>query len=97
MGKYTPGPWKAIRHGNFIEIEPVISLSTKNQKMIDLRLVEHAEIMANANLIAAAPDLLEAGKKMVATWEKKFGAVMTGGELFKDLLAAIAKAEGRDK
>lgn len=45
---------------------------------------------ANANLIAAAPDLLEACKGLVSLWSEDY----VGNDL-DEANAAIAKAEGR--
>lgn len=56
--------------------------------------------MANANLIAAAPDLLKAAKMAVEAIEnnaRRNGAVGYGCDpYFQYLLRAIAKAEGEE-
>ncbi len=61
MSKHTPGPWKVIYHFNVV--------SSKNRGVattggyannIEDSNALHAESVANAKLIAAAPDLLEA-------------------------------------
>lgn len=54
---------------------------------------------ANANLIAAAPDLLAACEKLRAAWERTnikadFADQMVIGERFAAIDAAIAKARG---
>lgn len=93
MSKHTPGPWTAIKHGNFIEIAPdITSLGVPNQELIDLRKSVHSEALANAHLIAAAPELLEAAQialKLIrgCGFTDNTAAVIA-------LKAAIAKAEG---
>ena len=79
--KFTPGPWVAyphLRRRNHTEISadnlPVISIASvygvKNQKM------------ANARLIAAAPDMYEALKKLKECLENFFGK--TEKDFFED-------------
>lgn len=92
--KHTPGPWKVRPHCSYeyrFEVYPdraveFADVSGHSSSDID---VEIAEAYANANLIAAAPDLLEVAHKVVNNW---------GNLHHKDLMqlrAAIAKAEGR--
>jgi len=50
------------------------------------------EAMANANLIAAAPDLLEAARTIMAGFETRAGSLARG---VAQLQIAIARAEGR--
>lgn len=63
--KFTPGPWKAgingvVKAGRY-NVCPVVTAGGSSKGMIDERDV----INANACLIAAAPDLLEACKAMI--------------------------------
>lgn len=99
MSKHTPGPWEATTdiHGcpsvrNFDGFG-VCSTYGKYESP------EQKE--ANANLIAAAPDMLEALK---ALDEAEFQGMFTEGqwtkehqELFENAHAAIAKAEGNNE
>lgn len=93
--KHTPGPWRistalgndgggSYRH----EIDPCGV--TIYQHLLGRTV---PEIQANARLIAAAPEMLEALK---ATWE-----FWCGGDAPKEIenmiVSAIAKAEGSDK
>ncbi len=62
MNKHTPGPWQLIK-----SIHPTTVLSSKGEgysiaSVYDPNRGSHAtkESMANARLIAAAPDMLEA-------------------------------------
>ena len=81
--KHTPGPWKAIG----TEIHPVSS-----DGITSTVIVARAGRPVDADLIAAAPDLLEAAKAMVA------GGYVMGIDIPKwaALKAAIAKAGGGD-
>ena len=92
MGKHTPGPWRvsetrgdkiAIAHD--VKDAGAISL---NLAWVIARQSWISEAEANASLIAAAPDLLEALKLV----EKRCGPLSKDGRMAR---AAIAKAEGR--
>lgn len=99
MSTYTPGPWRVsgcqlgqkllIEHGDERERSPCIgSVYTDGGKLPQ---------EANARLIAAAPELLEALQELVAEWKCTelggFPIEETGGMILAKL--AIAKAEGR--
>ena len=92
MSKHTPGPWtpefgeayrvRAQQDGGQV----AIMMNLKGQHgMAGRRTGE--EVAANARLIAAAPDLLEALKTMLAIWED-------GSDAADKARAAIAKAGG---
>lgn len=74
MEKYTPGPWSndwVIRGASHIDGhrangEPIPSLRRVVCHIID----RDDEANANAQLIAAAPELLEAIQRMVAEYEE---------------------------
>ena len=95
--KHTPGPWS--REGNFsddLEFVRQSRVIQNNTKVIAYGFggvtfngIDAEEAEANAVLIAAAPDLLEAAKAMVAG-----GYVMDADSPeWAPLQAAIAKAE----
>ena len=99
MDKHTSGPWKAediagqIHIGTdadddqFIfgqQIADMVQSIGRGRK--DVR-----RIVADAHLIAAAPDLLAACKQAV----KLAGTPHRRAQMIRDLKAAIAKAEGR--
>lgn len=109
MTKHTPGPWKADpiylgdspkicahrlfggeRGGSFATIE--------NKTVTGLRL-PNTEAAANARLIAAAPELLEALKGLVgahlATPGGPRGVMLDIPHFIDKANAAITKAEGR--
>lgn len=85
--KHTPGPWEAWTRtpGVFVP-ESGIEIVHPNHMS---RSRSEAEQMANARLIASAPELLEALKDIVF-----FGTVQ--GMRLAKAQAAIAKAEGRE-
>ena len=102
--KHTQGPWKVLEHGKGIKrhcvgtentapIQAVIcEIDTKSLQTTD------AIRLANARLIAAAPDMLAILKSLVFETshfihgDGKNGAIVAN-EL-KNAIAAISKAEG---
>jgi hypothetical protein len=96
--KHTQGPWKVVVTKKSIEIQT----EGRNDWPIIAEILAHDEIgsvgnpvenVANAHLIATAPDLLEAGKSAVILLEKYIPKkyLVIGLENLKQ---AIAKAEG---
>lgn len=95
MSEHTPGPWTIhTRFDDGAEVRAiawcgVVCVGSSGNQSIDA-----AEARANAHLIAAAPDLLEACEGAVdkcrfgCTWLSYCGTC-------KSLLAAIAKARGK--
>lgn len=70
---HTPGPWK-IYHGSGIEKR--IAAETNSAICVlhgpfDWAMMDEYEDeqMANAQLIAVAPEMLEASKAVIAAWE----------------------------
>ncbi len=58
MGKHTPGPWTVSKHGT-----PAYALQFgvyASDDTNDFAIVRYDNAEANANLISAAPELLEA-------------------------------------
>lgn len=102
--KHTPGPWvfgrtsddkRLILGEGATRYVATVQIHQTPRKM-GLWMEDERE--ANARLIAAAPDLLEAAVKLVG--HPDLGTIRyTDGDMWKDaeaLRAAIAKAEGRD-
>ena len=95
---YTPGPWihsacEDTRNGKMVMI-PIIDPDTMDES-VDRRAIAECndlrkDCWANARLIAAAPDLLEALKE---TLEHIDCHCLTEGDCNK-ARSAIAKAEG---
>lgn len=100
--KYTPGPWKSVvlRDGARIEADgsSIAWIGPDDtRECADGRIVEvmTKRAVANANLIAAAPDLLAACRRILV--EDGGCSCSEGGHCAWCLAgAAIAKAEGRE-
>ena len=98
-GKHTPGPWVVlIDHLGENEIEIVGNAGTHSVPVADIMLDEHttfapplAEAMANARLIASAPDLLE----VLEEASDPINGYLHG-PLLDRARAAIAKARGQE-
>lgn len=108
MTTHTPGLWETSgewvglgKDHKVIYVHPVESSETVCQCWrtgCDRGLTERArdqETEANARLIAAAPDLLEACKAIMAHWRMNDEAYYKS-DLATDLLQAISKAEGKE-
>ncbi len=83
---HTPGPWK---------VSAVWSQTTGDTYSIDSPEVREDQEEANVHLIAASPDLLEAcilAQKYILGLK---GTIHLQSQAWRDLRAAIAKAEGR--
>jgi hypothetical protein len=106
MSKHTPGPWAvfrrdgystyihAINEGDEINTFQVASChSATSRKYFPTR----GEAEANARLIAAAPELLEALQAMLRMTERHatHGLIATPGSPVALARAAIKKAEGQ--
>ena len=78
--RHTAGPWKS--EGRSI-INPALS-------GVGRTIATQIDSEANARLIAAAPELLEALKAVMSEWRDGYGL-----NCVEQLRAAIAKAEGR--
>lgn len=105
--KHTPGPWKIWRERD-TQTEFCICVGIEGVRLAslpDMRVIGENE--ANACLIAAAPDLLEACKAAWAELDNRYDVDVPepghskeypfngAGELMRRLQAAIRKAEGR--
>jgi hypothetical protein len=98
MTKHTPAPWKIERSGMYLTIQ------TNSWTMAEVFRSDYdsATVIqtqeANAKLIAAAPDLLEALIAMVAMVERELSlgknVILDGGSVAYKARAAITKATG---
>jgi hypothetical protein len=88
-GKHTPGPWKAGSRS-------VTALETEDRLGMDVRLYggSASDNRANARLIAAAPDLLEALQPFMAL-EPELWSDIRVKRAFVIARTAIAKATGK--
>lgn len=96
MSAFTPGRWgfRVLADGISVElyaadgdVDPVIAYIDRDMCETD----EQAH--ADARLMAAAPDLLEA-LKAILPWQDSHPAKATDSPLINQCRAAIAKAEG---
>ncbi|MGV2110115.1 hypothetical protein ACQZ46_02430 [Agrobacterium salinitolerans] len=97
--KHTEGPWSfqyTDESGECFVIAQnlggLVGAALPWPTEIDSR--DFRRVIANARLIAAAPDLLKAAKHSILALEIEFGRSATEVN-FHQLYAAIAKAEGR--
>ena len=86
MSKHTPGPW-TIRN-NFIDAE--IDIVAEFNPIID-------GSQANAHLIAAAPEMLEALEKISISIEFYGQSLHEKLEGFEELKTVIKKAKGQNE
>lgn len=100
MNKHTPGRWSAVKRNEFVGEGPEIDVlkTDVNYVQVDDHSIARMttlgdEADANAALIAAAPDLLEACLNAIGV----IGLPIHDSDRFKivsQLHAAIRKAEG---
>ncbi len=97
--KHTPGPWKVFkpRGKSSRGIGPSEDAIVARALPCFYEGVHHA--IANADLIAAAPELLEACQSFIDCWaigcsSDKFVKHLRDGGFIDDIRNAIAKAEG---
>ena len=84
MSNHTPGPWR-VDHGSMLDGVNVIT--PRNEWICYLGMASRPDVVADANLIAAAPELLEALEDAVRDSESP-------GQWLDEARAAIAKARG---
>jgi len=89
----TPGPWYIEEH-NPGEFDIT---SGEGGKIIAMADCEGKEAKANAHLIAAAPELLEALKLVRDKYQEHFENMPVAWQSVDNIIeAAIAKAEGKN-
>jgi hypothetical protein len=99
--KHTPGPWQLTRDNNLL----LVGATGAGNICLTYTRVLTGDPEANARLIAAAPDLLEAARAAVNAKtnlrkrgfnanENDYKAMYRAEQMLK---AAVAKAEGREK
>ena len=96
MSKHTPGPWQYVLQGG----TTLFITEADGSTIICVRVTEnttaHSRLAANARLIAAAPDLLEALRRFADTDLTNPIVRDTFGFDVLHARAAIAKAEGKE-
>ena len=90
MERFTPGPWTFERRGMGHGYD-IVGGSLGETIVYDVRNSRHEKAVANARLIAAAPDLLTALQAILHTYDD--GGVPLASA-FEMANAAIAKAVG---
>jgi histidinol-phosphate/aromatic aminotransferase/cobyric acid decarboxylase-like protein len=90
--KHTPGPWAVGTFSNdeVRDASAIYSFGRIRPIVYDISGATLEEADANANLIAAAPDLLAALKRATALLAR----YPKHDDAWRDCRAAIAKAEG---
>lgn len=96
QAQHTPGPWEVLA-GTIVQEQNNGPTITSLKESLDDRHHDFFEIRANARLIAAAPELLEALKELAGV-EFRHGSQAERNRQFAEAQAAaraaIAKAEG---
>jgi hypothetical protein len=98
MGKSTPGPWTCKREGRLLRGTGTILIWSEGDKTVAEIPVSihgipfsHEQEIANALMIAAAPDLLEACKEFVGHYPRGINPFLDEARVAA--MDAIAKAE----
>jgi hypothetical protein len=99
--KHTPGPWRldAYRDSGRPNPGTIVADNPHGEGAEEVASINwiaggfHAEQVANARLIAAAPELLEALTALMEFWDSG-SPVHPGAEVVSEARAAIAKATG---
>jgi hypothetical protein len=99
---HTPGPWKLVRLGRnlYVESDGPQAVDGRGPFVCDMQIDECAKpfrdsVEADANLIAAAPELLEALTGIIEIGKRDMTNQKYDG-YFKSAQAAIAKAKGQN-
>jgi hypothetical protein len=93
---HTPGPWYA--EGSDIGSAENVTVGVAIAGRNDDGYISHAEVQANAYLMAAAPEMLSALKEIAECCERRLRKGKDQGDLdtLRVCRTAIAKAEGRE-
>jgi hypothetical protein len=102
MNKHTPGPWEVthLRHGIVVRTESPNKTKYGASRYAAIGGFDRSdpdqlsEALANARLIAAAPDLLEALSRLIEIEDGPGMAVIGWEGAMERAYAAIAKARG---
>jgi hypothetical protein len=99
MSQHTPGPWKTLNRGTNRLVD-IVQGSDASNGLAKVWLNEYRkrgatpERLANARLIAAAPELLEALERILTTHDDSCQGAECGIAGIDAARAAIAKAKG---
>jgi hypothetical protein len=95
---HTPGPWRVGRNGAVVADVPIPEMQGSDEvEYYGGHLVAESITPSNAQLIAAAPDLLQACRDTMDYWESTgFAECEEGCDCIVDQMrAALAKARGQ--
>ena len=95
--KHTPGKWKVKQWKREKAKDGFVTVVADSRGHGLFQSTEYGEskkVEANANLIAAAPEMLEALKAMTKLFEKRV-PYPNNTQRYKQAIKAIAKAEGK--
>lgn len=94
MNKYTKGPWTVSGESTL----NIISFDTPKGRKVCSLLSQNIEDQANASLIAAAPELLEALQRVNQCFYSQYKDLKSEEiEVLKHVRSLIAKATGGAK
>lgn len=98
-GAHTAGPWSALPLNDEDDFDVMTAsvLVHNGRGTFTAQALGHTskEVVANARLIAAAPDMLDVLKLVIADWDDGCDADAILTQHHNEIRAAIAKAEGR--
>ena len=102
LNKFTPGPWvrssespKIIMSGSFIDGHDGYIIGSVTGDDNSGYYASEEEAAANATLIIAAPDLLEALENLLQAFDGAFAGAYGRGPLYIAANSAIIKARGQ--
>lgn len=104
--KHTPGPWMVFKNGEPILVKSQAFLAQIEDctgKFVSIAAntptneITNSVMFANADLIAAAPELLEACKMARAIYQSIGCETEIAREQYDFIGNAIAKAEGKEE
>lgn len=93
--KFTPAPWKVVHEFNIEQAETRRGICScggySNNRKVEETVKEN---IANAHLVAAAPEMYEALSRIKILLDEKWSGYY--GTVYPLIEAALSKAEGRD-
>jgi hypothetical protein len=88
MSKHTPGPWEATKGYTPLVMAGETLICTPSARRDGIGGMQLSEVDGNANLIAAAPELLAALERLIADISPD------SAEVWRQAFDAVAKARG---
>jgi hypothetical protein len=91
--KHTPGPWASNKYTTSVSVPlKAIDCERIGFSIVFVNGHREKEAAANARLIAAAPDLLEALKEMLEVWEEDPAYGHASAEKARAAIKAVEEA-----